>query len=225
MPATFRLRSGASGLLQTIRTELRSGGAGASLSMRSPRFMMEGLHDTPDFIQNGWLPTMAFRSPRHRRSLLQPEPWLAALVVIGMLVSGGGVNAASWSPSSAIEDDHGESCHCGSRCRQSACCCGPSEPRPTPRTLIDLSESEEEPAASSPVEEDSGPCLGAMPCGDPAAPTGSSASVVGKSAALGLEPGKTARESRRLHVRPTPVHPPARRSARLDRPPRIDASA
>lgn len=165
------------------------------------------------------------RPPRHPRSLLRPEPWLAALVVVvGMIVSGGSAGAAAMSAAALVEDDHGAYCQCRERCREAACCCGPSEPEPT-KPWKAFEPSEEEGAASTPVEKDSGPCLGAAPCGDPAAPLGSSASVAGKSAALGLEHGGTARQSNRLRVRPAPLHTPVRRAARLERPPEINASA
>lgn len=164
------------------------------------------------------------RPPRHRRFHFRPEPWLAALVVVGMMVSGQSAGAAAMSAASLVEDDHGAFCGCGSRCREAACCCGPTESEPT-KPWEAFEPSEEAAAASRPVEKDSGPCLGAAPCGDPAAPLGSSVIVVGKSAALGFEPGEIASQSNRLHLNPPTVQPPDPRSARLERPPETDVSA
>ena len=164
------------------------------------------------------------RTPRYIRLFFRPEPWLAALVALGMMASGESAKAAAMSAASLVEDDHGAYCQCRERCREAACCCGPTEPWPT-KPWQAFEPPEEDAAASAPVEKSSGPCLGATPCGDPAAPTGSAAGVEGKSAALGLEFGDPAPESRRLHVRPSALHTPARRSARLERPPEIDAPA
>lgn len=149
------------------------------------------------------------RSPRHLRYPFRPGPWLAALLVVGMMVSTGTVHAAAVSAASLIEGDHGEHCDCGVRCREAACCCGPTgEPLP-----------EEDAADSAPAQKTSGPCLGALPCGDPAAPV-EAARVTGKSAALSLQVGDAAGASRRLLIQPASLHAPDRRPERLERPPR-----
>lgn len=168
---------------------------------------------------NRWFADMPSRLLRHLRSPLRPGLWLAALVAAAMLVSGGNAQAAAVSAAPLVEADHGEHCDCGVRCREAACCCGPTDEPAWPwRAFEPLTEEDE--ANSAPVlPKSSGPCLGALPCGDPAAPV-EAASVPGKSAALSLRVGNAAGASRRLLIHPASLHAPDRRPERLEKPPR-----
>ncbi len=176
---------------------------------------------TPPF-RTTWFFGMPTWSQRNFLASFRLEPWLAALLALGLMVSGVDAGAASLSAAAtSFADEHDQLCQCGPRCRGASCCCGPKKAKP--RKSVDSSETK--PASSTPAEETSGPCLGAMPCGDTAAPTGSATNLTGKSATLVLDLGKRTLESRRVRFHPITEQPPSRLSTRLERPPKSNASA
>ncbi|WP_165074816.1 hypothetical protein [Paludisphaera rhizosphaerae] len=141
---------------------------------------------------------------------------ILAVVVLGLAVSGGPAAGASLHATAAEsdgEDGGPHSCCCGTRCRGASCCCGPKKSKkPSHR---------ESAPASPPSSGDTGPCMGAAPCGDPAVPTATFAGPAAKAAVLLRHPGlRDHRTGGRLRSAPPSLSLPARLASRLERPPR-----
>lgn len=153
------------------------------------------------------MPTPSVKSLRRFRHWMK----VLAVLMLGLTISSGPAMGSSWrsAPSEADENGEPHSCCCGPRCSGVSCCCGPKKPL----------KRETTPASSS--STDSGPCLGAAPCGDPAVP---SAAFVGPSAKAAtllrhlVLPGH--RTSGRLTSAPSGLRFPARLASRLERPPK-----
>ena len=157
-----------------------------------------------------------FWSPRRHRLCV------VALVAFGVMAAGWDANASSISAASASEEgDHAHSCRCGPRCRGASCCCGPAKPKRVARTVTPPSV----PSAITTERGDSGPCLAAAPCGDPAVPTGAFVGPIAKAIPFLRSRDLQTLEKGRLIAVPTSVRRPARLASRLERPPRADTPA
>ncbi len=134
--------------------------------------------------------------------------------VLALLLGGDAVSAAPLASPTFDAEAHARVCKCGPHCRAASCCCGRS------------SSSREETPASTPIPsdrespEDSGPCLGESPCGDPGLPSSTPPGPTSRSATLPLSPPCRPLSLGDLLPTPASCHLLSGRPARIDRPPR-----
>ena len=161
------------------------------------------------------------RHPRSRRDAL-PMAVVVAIVATTALASAARADAMV----SAVFDAeaHARDCQCAAHCRGPACCCGGgSSSRRTPTTIpVDAPVSRPTPTpshADKPADR-SGPCLGQVPCGDPAFPTAAPVGSHARIAAMTLSLDRWPTTTSSLLPPPDSCRVAPRSPSRIDRPPR-----
>ena len=137
------------------------------------------------------------------------ERWLLLAVVLvlqGNVVFGDSVSSPTFDA-----EAHAQVCHCGPKCRQASCCCGPRKTRARPPAP---------PTALGPIGVEPSPCMGSAPCEESGLPTTpSSAAPIGKLAALAMSGHLLSTDAVSFRLGSPPCLLPTRRASRLDRPP------
>jgi hypothetical protein len=145
--------------------------------------------DRPRTEASGPAPSTRQRRPRVRyrprchRPPSFPTRLLPAFAGLLVLVTAGPLSAASVSAGGGTPArGSAHHCKCGTKCRGASCCCDSHGDAAHPaEDLSPQAEIPSEPASSAPL----GPCLNALPCGDPGVPLASPVESVVKTAALG----------------------------------------
>jgi hypothetical protein len=138
--------------------------------------------------------------------------YLTAAIALFLGSGWSGVTQASSVSSTSFDaEEHPRYCHCGPKCRQGSCCCGPHKSKAGPSPFLPLVAL---------LESGSSPCMTSAPCRDAELPDPPrSVESPGKMTAAALDEVTLPTGPETLLPVPPRCILPARRVLRLDKPP------
>jgi hypothetical protein len=139
--------------------------------------------------------------------------WLALMLALALSHQRETAAVGSTSEPEFDAASHAQVCHCGTRCRLAACCCGHARKS---QAAVPRATNEEVEAATTATA----PCLDESPCGEPGLPNSAPTGTMGRHAAI-TDFSICFREAfRRLAPPQTCFVVPPFPIGRIDRPPR-----
>jgi hypothetical protein len=161
-----------------------------------------------------------YRTIRHRMNSLvcqsrRPPFWLALMLALAISHQSETAAVGSTSEPGFDAASHAQVCHCGTRCRLAACCCGRARKSQAP---VPRATNQEAEAATTVTA----PCLEEPPCGEPGLPNSAPTGTMGRHAALSDLSTSFFKASRRLAPPQSFLAVPQSPIGRIDRPPRAD---